>query len=73
MLPECRVNNDVFSIPKFSVVKEDIDDFLQELEVFHGEFSDCFLRSVMSDNYITLSTTIKNPVCKGGSNHSNYP
>ncbi len=45
MLPKCRTKGDVFSIPKFSVVKEDINDFIQELEVFHEEFSDCFLRS----------------------------
>lgn len=45
MLPKCRTKGDVFSIPKFSVAAEDIDDFMQELEVFHEEFSDCFLRS----------------------------
>ena len=51
MLPECRTKGDVFSIPKFSVVKEDIDDFMQELKVFHGEFSDCFLRSEPRTNF----------------------
>lgn len=51
MLPECRAKGDVFSIPKFSVVKEDIDDFMQELEVFHGEFSDCFSRSEPRTNF----------------------
>lgn len=51
MLPDCRTKGDVFSIPKFSVVKEDIDDFMQELEVFHGEFSDCFLRSEPRTNF----------------------
>lgn len=51
MLPECRTKGDVFSIPKFSVVKEDIDDFMQELEVFHGEFRDCFLRSEPRTNF----------------------
>lgn len=51
MLPECRTKGDVFSIPKFSVVTEDIDDFIQELEVFHEEFSDCFLRSEPRNNF----------------------
>ena len=51
MLPECRTKGDVFSIPKFSVVKEDIDDFIKELEVFHEEFSDCFLRSEPRKNF----------------------
>ena len=51
MLPECRTKGDVFSIPKFSVVTEDIDDFIQELEVFHEEFSDCFLRSEPRTNF----------------------
>ena len=51
MLPECRTEGDIFSIPKFSVVKEDIDDFIQELKVFHDEFSDCFLRSELRSNF----------------------
>ena len=45
MLPACRTKGDVFSVPKFSVVRDDIDDFMQELEAFHEEFSNCFLRS----------------------------
>ena len=51
MLPACRTEGDVFSIPKFSFVKEDIDDFIQELEVFHEAFSDCFLRSEPRNNF----------------------
>ena len=51
MLPACGTEGDVFSIPKFSFVKEDIDDFIQELEVFHEAFSDCFLRSEPRNNF----------------------
>ena len=51
MLPACRTESDLFSTPMFSVVKEDIDDFIQELEMFHREFSDCFLRSEPRTNF----------------------
>lgn len=51
MLPECRTKGDVFSIPQFSVVTEDIKDFIQELEVFHKEFKDCFSRSEPRNNF----------------------
>ena len=51
MLPVCRTEGDIFSIPKFTVEKEDVDDFMQELMGFHEEFRDCFARSEPRDNF----------------------
>ena len=51
MLPACRSNGDLFSIPKFSVVEKDVEDFIEELKGFHGEFSDCFSRSEPRENF----------------------
>ncbi len=45
MLPECRKEADIFSIPKFDVESSDMDSFMDELRSFHGEFRDCFQRS----------------------------
>jgi SRSO17 transposase len=51
MLPECRTSGDVFAIPKFSVIKQDVDSFVNELRGFHGEFRDCFARSESRQNF----------------------
>lgn len=51
MLPEIRTNGDVFSIPKFSIVEQDIDLFINELKGFHSEFQDCFSRSESRGNF----------------------
>jgi len=51
MLPDCRNEGDPYSIPKFSVEKSDVDEFMEELKGFHGEFSDCFSRSETRDNF----------------------
>jgi len=51
MLPDCRTNNETFSIPKFTVEKKEVDDFMDELKGFHEEFSDCFSRSEPRDNF----------------------
>lgn len=51
MLPECRTSGDVFAIPKFSVIKQDVDSFINELRGFHGEFRDCFARSESRQNF----------------------
>ncbi len=51
MLPECRTEGDLFSIPNFSVEKQDVDGFIEELKGFHEEFSDCFLRSEPRENF----------------------
>lgn len=51
MLPECRTNGETFSIPKFSVEKKEVDEFIDELRGFHEEFKDCFSRSEPRENF----------------------
>jgi len=51
MLPESRIKGDLFSIPKFTVVEKDVENFIKELSGFHGEFSDCFSRSEPRENF----------------------
>ena len=51
MLPECRINHKTFSVPKFTVEKREIEDFIDELKGFHEKFSDCFSRSESRENF----------------------
>jgi SRSO17 transposase len=51
MLPQIRNDEHLFSIPKFDVKKEDIEDFHNELKGFHEFFSDCFSRSESRDHF----------------------
>jgi SRSO17 transposase len=55
MLPECRTKDATFSIPKFTVEKNDIEDFVDELKGFHEEFNDCFSRSEPRENFFRYS------------------
>jgi SRSO17 transposase len=45
MLPQVRNEEHLFSIPKFNITKNDVNDFTHELKGFHEVFSDCFQRS----------------------------
>jgi SRSO17 transposase len=45
MLPEIRSQEHLFSVPKFTITKGDVKDFIHELKGFHEVFSDCFHRS----------------------------
>jgi len=51
MLPNCRTEGDPYSIPKFTIEKADVEDFMNELRGFHHEFRDCFNRSETRDNF----------------------
>lgn len=51
MLPDSRNQDAIFSIPKFSVEKKEVDLFVEELKGFHEEFKDCFFRSESRDNF----------------------
>ena len=50
MLPECRQQEQLFSVPKFEIISSDVVSFVDELRCFHDEFSDCFHRSETRDN-----------------------
>ncbi len=51
MLPACRQNEYLYSIPLFDIDKNDIDNFADELIGFHSNFSDCFHRSEPGDHF----------------------
>jgi len=50
MLPECRQEEHLFSVPKFDVTSNDVESFMDQLRCFHGEFRDCFQRSETREN-----------------------
>jgi len=52
MLPASRCEGDLFSIPKFSLGKSDIEDLMDELRGFHEQFRDCFARSEPRENFL---------------------
>jgi SRSO17 transposase len=51
MRTECRIEEELFSIPKFTVEKDDVKDFVMELKGFHEQFRDCFSRSELRENF----------------------
>ena len=50
MLPECRQEEYLFSVPKFDVASSDVESFVDELRCFHDEYRDCFHRSETREN-----------------------
>ena len=44
MLPAIRNQEFLFDVPKLSITKGDVEDFINELRGFHEVFSDCFHR-----------------------------
>jgi len=51
MLPAIRNQEHLFSVPKFTIAKGDVKDFIHELKGFHEVFSDCFYRSESRDHF----------------------
>ncbi len=51
MLPETRQPDCPYSVPKFNLNQNDINDFLNELRGFHEQFADCFHRSESRDHF----------------------
>src|SRR5271169_1148831 len=56
MLPKCRTEGDLYSVPKFEVVAKDIEGFTDELRAFHHNFADCFSRSEPRENFFRYMT-----------------
>ena len=44
MLASFRIERDVYSIPRLDIERTDVEGFIDELQVFHGKFKDCFYR-----------------------------
>jgi len=51
MLPQVRQPDCPYSVPKFDLNQNDIEDFLNELRGFHEQFADCFYRSESRDHF----------------------
>jgi SRSO17 transposase len=51
MLPECRSDEYQYAVPQFDINKNDVKDFMHELEGFHGMFGDCFHRSESRNHF----------------------
>ena len=51
MIPENRVENGSFPIPKLLIDKEDITIFMEEFKGFHAQFADCFSREEPRKNF----------------------
>lgn len=51
MLPQSRDQEYLFTVPKFSITKSDINNFINQLKGFHEVFSDCFHRSESRDHF----------------------
>jgi SRSO17 transposase len=42
----------IFPVPKFTVNKDDVEGFMEELKGFHSEFADCFTRSEPREHFL---------------------
>ena len=51
MIPENRVDNGGFPIPKLLIDKGDINRFMEEFKGFHSQFADCFSREEPRENF----------------------
>ncbi|HZB99836.1 MAG TPA: IS701 family transposase [Gammaproteobacteria bacterium] len=51
MLPACRTEGDVFTIPQFTLDPRDVEGFMEELHGFHTAFRDCFARREPRDHF----------------------
>jgi len=45
-------DNGIFAVPKFTVNKDDVKGFMEELRGFHSEFADCFSRSEPREHFL---------------------
>jgi SRSO17 transposase len=52
MVPENRVQDGTFPIPKLLIEKEDIAQFIEEFRGFHAQFADCFSREEPRESFV---------------------
>ena len=55
MLPECRQEDYLYSVPQLYLTPADTEPFLNELQALHEEFKECFLRSETSHHVFDYS------------------
>ena len=51
MVPENRIQDGTFPIPKLFIDKEDIAKFVEEFRGFHAQFADCFSREEPRESF----------------------
>jgi len=56
MVPENRVQDGIFPIPKLFIGKEDITQFIEEFRGFHVQFADCFSREEPRERFAQYMT-----------------
>ena len=54
MVPENRIQDGTFPIPKLFVGKDNIDQFIEEFRGFHAQFADCFSRESHRKRKLTI-------------------
>jgi len=52
MVPESRLQDGSFPIPKLLIGKDDITHFIEEFRGFHAQFADCFSRVEPRENFV---------------------
>ena len=45
MLPDCRTQDETFSLPTFDLIPSDVEGFMDALWEFQSVLHDCFTRS----------------------------
>ncbi len=51
MLPECRKEGYLYTIPACLITIPDVEAFMEELKSFHKSFADCFVRSEPREHF----------------------
>ncbi len=51
MLPDCRKEGYLYTIPACQITTPDVEAFVTELKAFHGKFATCFVRSEPRENF----------------------
>ena len=51
MLPNCRKEGYLYTIPACQITTPDVEAFVTELKEFHGKFATCFVRSEPRENF----------------------
>ena len=52
MVPESRLQDGSFPVPKLLIGKDDITHFIEEFRGFHAQFADCFSREEPRENFV---------------------
>ena len=52
MVPESRLQDGSFPVPKLLIGKDDITHFIEEFRGFHAQFADCFSRVEPRENFV---------------------